>query len=355
MCNFFEIRILPQTIENMRFLIFVFLGICCTSTIYTQDIHFTQPHLAPVWANPGEAGLFLGSARVSGIYRGQWGGGTVTKSINTPTFTVDAPLIRGLRKKDWIGVGGTIIQDKRGLAAIKSTAFLISAAYHISLDKKQKRILSIGAQGGRMSWTDDLTDPALRFEEELNGTTPTGQSTERDIKGKSDFFDLNAGAVFTTALNKTMTLKAGLSLSHLLKSKYNLLQGGTDVSEKLPTRINFYSRMGIGLGKVWSMHPSVYIYDMNVGSAPAVAITDLLGYKFNTETTLYGGLGYRMGDALTLQLGADYKDIKLGLAWDANTSGHTKSIHQAFELGATYIMKFKKKPKADPAIICPRF
>ena len=78
-----------------------------------QDIHFSQYSLSPMTTNPAKAGSFKGTFRVGGIYRDQWG--TVLQNqYRTPSFYIDAPIVRGFRKKDWVGIGVHFLNDQSG-------------------------------------------------------------------------------------------------------------------------------------------------------------------------------------------------------------------------------------------------
>ncbi|MBK9681630.1 MAG: type IX secretion system membrane protein PorP/SprF [Saprospiraceae bacterium] len=61
-----------------------------------QDIHFTMFDLSPLTLNPGLIGDFNGTFRVTGNYRIQWP--TIAK-YQTPSIGIDAPLLKGFRKK----------------------------------------------------------------------------------------------------------------------------------------------------------------------------------------------------------------------------------------------------------------
>jgi hypothetical protein len=68
------------------------------------------------------------------------------------------------------------------------------------------------------------------------------------------------------------------------------------------------------------------------------------------------GLGYRVGDAIQILVGADVKDVKVQLGYDVNVNGligATNSVG-AFELAVSYIGKVYKKPKVDATKVCPR-
>src|SRR5690606_20163402 len=66
-----------------------------------QDIHFTLHHMTPLAFNPANTGGFYGSYRLSALYRDQYRTVAGKGAYSTPTFSVDVPVIRGFREKDW--------------------------------------------------------------------------------------------------------------------------------------------------------------------------------------------------------------------------------------------------------------
>ena len=129
-----------------RLYIIIFLLVCflATEKSNAQDIHYTLFDMSPLALNPAMAGGFSGSVRISGIVRDQWFSGLDTDGdlFFTPTINIDAPIIKGLREQDWIGVGlGYLFNDNAGnlvdqqtnkKGTIVSSGFYVGAAYHLS-------------------------------------------------------------------------------------------------------------------------------------------------------------------------------------------------------------------------------
>ncbi|MBL0100857.1 MAG: hypothetical protein IPP49_13160 [Saprospiraceae bacterium] len=57
-----------------------------------------------------------------------------------------------------------------------------------------------------------------------------------------------------------------------------------------------------------------------------------------------------------IYIGAEFKDIRVGLAYDLTLSSATIADRSVggFELAARYLGKIYKKPKPKPVIFCPR-
>src|SRR5688572_1409637 len=131
----------------MRFVCALFLTLGF-QLVYSQDIHFTLHQMTPLAFNPAHTGAFYGSYRVSALYRDQYRTVAGKGAFSTPTFSIDAPIIRGFKETDWVGVGLFFYTDKSGTAGLTQQAFKVSAAYHLAMNKAGTSVLSISYQTG---------------------------------------------------------------------------------------------------------------------------------------------------------------------------------------------------------------
>ena len=75
---------------------FVFLFFAGIASGNAQSVvHFSLYEMNPLYVNPAKSGDFLGTVRVGGLYREQWGFSNVT----TPFAFFDSPILNGFRKK----------------------------------------------------------------------------------------------------------------------------------------------------------------------------------------------------------------------------------------------------------------
>lgn len=328
--------------------------------MYGQDIHFTLHHMTPVAFNPANTGGFYGSYRLAGLYRDQYRTVTGAGAFMTPTFSVDAPILKGFREKDWVGVGLFFFADKSGDAGLSQTAYKLSAAYHLSLNKKGNSVLAIGYQFGGVSRRIKNIDK-LVFEDGL--LDPGGQSSEAindDEKGKS-YSDHVGGLKFTSKYNKTDEFFIGISASRFGKPDWSL-QDSNGRYEVLP-KMHGQIGMSTVLSDKIRFSPNISYQRIMQGSESSFVVQGLIDYLYNKEknVVLLGGLGYRsganIGDALQVMLGAYVKDIRVMLGYDLNISSLSSASGSqgGFELAALYIGKVYKRPKPDPIIFCPRF
>jgi len=329
-------------------LFFLFLG-----SLTAQDIHFTQFYLSPITTNPGNTGNYYGSVRVGGIYRGQLYSTSSIGNYKTPLVYLDAPIITGFRKKDWVGIGATLYQDKTGVAGLTNSGIFFSAAYHLALGSKST--LSVGAMGG--SAQVKLSDlEQLKFGDGLKSG-----STSADISSLSTqtnrAWDFSAGAMVKTPINNMVKATFGLSFRHLTQPReLTILQGGGS-NFRRPLQMALHGQFDITFSPVFSLTP-MFFYQ-TTAKQREVMVQALSGFKLKKEDemTLQAGLGYRLGDAVQLLLGADWGDLRVGLGYDVTTSGLTAVTkgQGAFEVGLAYIFKIYKNPDIKPVIFCPRF
>jgi type IX secretion system PorP/SprF family membrane protein len=315
-----------------------------------QDIHFTLFNYAPLSLNPALTGAYEGSVRVGGIYRDQWSQALNGNQFTTPSFFIDAPIINGFGKNDWVGVGAMFYQDEAGSGELGKTAFLFSGAYHKGFDNKGKSVLTLGVQGG-LAQRGFNNIEGLVFADALIGNTSTGETIPED---KTQFLDLSAGVLFRQIVNDNTMFNMGVGVKYLTTPEYNILTGGG--SRDLPIRINGHAMLEAGIGDKWLLSPTVLYTSMGPASELAGQIWS--GYRINPEKeiTLRFGLGYRLGDAGEVLLGLDYGDLRAAVSYDINVSdlSEVSNFRGGFELAAYYVFKIYKDPAIPPVIFCPQ-
>lgn len=345
-------------------LLTLFSAVLIGSGLWAQDIHFTQYYMSPMTLNPSMAGKFEGTARIGGIYRDQWS--SVIKAYRTPSAWVDAPIIRGFRKRDWIGVGFMLYQDKAGVAALSHGAAKLGATYHLALDRKGNAVLSIG---GHYGGEQRKIDPEkLRFGDGYNSLGDYVNSLSKDdgrIAGNANYSDIDLGINLSSRLNKKMDFNLGFSMFHLTKPNYSLVTsgggGGTSTPtagvSQLPRRAVAHGQFNVQLDDKMTLSPS-FIFQTMSGN-DEIMVQAMTGYLINPEKdiTLNLGLGYRLSDAVNILAGMKYKDLRVGIAYDVNTSSlsNVSNYRGGFEIAANYIIKIYKPAVVRPKVLCPRF
>jgi type IX secretion system PorP/SprF family membrane protein len=332
-----------------------FLAVFFYQSIFAQEIHWTMYDMSPLTLNPANTGAYEGTFRVGGIYRDQYNSISNATGYKTPSFYIDAPIIKGFGKNDWVGLGFVVYNDQAGAGKLTTLGTLFSASYHLGLNKKGTTVLTLGAQGGMMQRSVDVKNTGWIFEDELviNGGQESQESANRDILGaEKRYLDFNGGLLLSSKLNKTTDMRIGIAVKHITQPKYNLANSRV---ERLPIRISAHGTFDIGLTDKWMLSPS-FLFN-NIEKMSEGVIKALLGYRFKPDLTFRFGPGYRLGDAAAVIVGMDYKQFKVGLSYDLTVSELSSANNNqgGFEIGVSYIARIFKQPVAKPVIFCPRF
>jgi type IX secretion system PorP/SprF family membrane protein len=343
-----------------------------------QDLHYSYYHFTPLSVNPANSGAFSGSYRVSGIYTRK-DFGFSDQGYQNFSLSADAPIVRGIRKQDWIGIGvqADVINSLNGSGTIevinlndpKKTAqnwtfIKISAAYHLALDKKQTNILTLGAQmsNGNRSLAN-IANGDTRY-----GLLGLGNDPDRDKymanfgqNGEFNFKyrDISMGLLFN-ARRKTSDLRLGFAMEGLFSPKVGLYSKNNQISkDSVETKffgLNIHGDYRMDINKRTSITPSFNYY--SIGPANAFNVNSHVWYKINPDKEFKGGLGLGLRNVrdIILYVGAEFNDIQVGFAYDMNIDSRSiaSSGLGGFELAARYIGKIYKKPKVKPVIFCPR-
>jgi type IX secretion system PorP/SprF family membrane protein len=355
-------------IRNLLILIATF---CTLQHASAQNIHFSQFNMSPQTLNPALTGAFQGTIRLNGIYREQYR--TLMSSGNdrftTPALSVDANIMRGLRRKDWISGGIMLFSDKAGAVSLSQNAFKLAAAYHLALDKKGSTVLALGAHYGVVGVS--LKGGSWRFADEILSGMPSDDRTNLGIQldngdGKNSAKDLDAGLLLSGKLNKQMDYNLGFSMFHLLTPKYSLANGtqgaptpgtSTDSRQDRPLRTTLHGQFNIQLSKSMTFSPS-FAFQTTRG-LDEIILQAMGGYKLDPKKdfTLMYGLGYRFREGFHPMIGMKQKDVQVGLAYDINTNGtsNESNYRGGFEVAASYIFRIHKPATIKPQVICPRF
>ncbi len=320
-----------------------------------QDLHFSQFAMSPLSLNPANTGAFEGTFRIGGIYRDQWKS-VITNQYKTPLIYVDAPVITGFRRQDWVGVGVEAYQDKAGIGQMTNSGFLFSGAYHAGLDKKAKSVLTLGFQAGYVQRRIGDRDK-FQFEDNQKTGQPVASSQDYSKLATQDtkFVDMTAGIGLRSQLNAKTRMNAGFAIHHINRPANTYKSGGSNWKQPFLYAANL--GLDIDLTQKWILSPNL-LYQ-SVAGASEINVQALGSYLFSPtkKIRLNAGLGYRVADAAMVILGMDYGDLRVGAAYDINVSSlsQVSNYRGGVEIAAAYIVKIYKTPDVKPVIFCPRF
>ncbi|MFC2175367.1 type IX secretion system membrane protein PorP/SprF [Bacteroidota bacterium] len=281
----------------------LFLG---TSVFAQQDPQFSMNMFNRLFTNPGYAGSSNGIC-ANALHRQQWvgfDGRPITTVVN----------VDGTVKALHGGVGLSFLSDKLG--AQYAGGVKLSYAYRLGLGPGT---LGIGIEGGVMFNTLDGTKLRAIQENDPNIIT---------TKAGGVAPDLGFGLYYHTD-----KLYAGISANHLIGPivKFN----GSMDSTRYTVARNYY----VMAGYTWDMTQTLAL-------KPSVFLkTDASSVQFDVNLSLmwknmvWGGVSYRMDDAVSVMAGVQIKEFRIGYAYDITTSGLNKFSSGTHEVMLGYCYK----------------
>lgn len=334
--------------------------------VKAQDVHYTDYQYAGLYFNPAQTGGFSGTYRIGGIYRSQFSN-FIINPFQSTMFSVDAPLNFGFKDHHWIGLGGAFYFDQAGDIALRNAGGLLSLSYHISLDKDYKRVITLGGQLGQVQRSVNDADAARFPEDLLGGTGDKDRSLIEDYK--QGYTDINFGVMYKQRMAQSL-LEFGVALYHINNPSPRFNNGMVD--NPVGRRLNIHGIYRTAITERFQISPIVYFSSNGTFTNTAIQCK---GYFTLLESTkaddrrrsrsrkkeeigqVYFGLGYRLGDAIQMMAGTEFRDWHIGISYDMTVSSaaNYNNSFGAIELAAYKIIKVYKKPVVDPTLFCPRF
>jgi type IX secretion system PorP/SprF family membrane protein len=339
--------------KNIKYILGALTATFLSSAALAQDVHFSQFQMAPISSNPAQTGGFEGTFRVGGIYREQWASILGGNKFQTPSAYLDAPIVRGFGKNDWVGAGAVVINDKAGSAGFENTTALLSLAYHLGLGKKGNSTLALGVQGGIVN--KKFSTAGLMGEEDIKNNTKDGMG-ESFGNTNISYPDFAGGAMFTHTISSKINFNVGAAMAHFTLPKETFKNTGF---QTLSSRITAQAGANIDLAERITLMPAI-MYQTQAKTSE-LNVQSNVGFHMNAakDITVLGGLGYRAtkADALFPMVGVWYKGLRAGVAYDINLGDlnpYTRG-NGGFEIGLSYIARISKLPVVKPILFCPRF
>jgi type IX secretion system PorP/SprF family membrane protein len=334
-----------------KILVFGISLFCICATAFGQDPHFSQFFASPLTLNPALTGRFDGTVRAAGNYRNQWP--TINNAFLTYTASVDFAVMQDrISEIDRWGVGILALADQQADGVLKNTYYALSTAYHKGLDEDGYHQLAIGFQGTFAQ--KRLNTANLKFEDQLRSDGFTGITSEifNPQNLNINYFDLNAGIMFSGVTGGNMSYYAGGSIYHINRPRESFTGADFALQPRYTGHLGAY----LPVGNAAVLHTSG-LFQYQAGASETV-IGGALGLIANpnetiSPTTLYVGSWYRFGDALIPYVGLEFGPFRFGASYDVNTS-QLRSVSQSrggFEISLIYI----NKPSGDRPLNCPKF
>ncbi|MCC6185837.1 MAG: PorP/SprF family type IX secretion system membrane protein [Chitinophagaceae bacterium] len=312
-----------------------------TSCAFAQDVHFTQFNSTPLLLNPAFTGAFDGPIRVSAIYRNQWRSVLGSAAYRTIAVSADAPIVREISGDDYLAGGIQVYNDVAGDGNLSNFSGLLSVAYHKFLGLDGNKILSVGLQGGYTSKSIDISK--LYFGNQYQDGSFQGPSNTQLNSSPVRYATVNAGIGYAQKVSEKFSFNLGVAGNNLNQPQESINKiKNSDVG--LGMRLSAQAGAIIYTGERLSLRPAV-LYQTQSATTEIIA-----GNEFNyivgsdpevrgLASSIFVGGWYRNNDAFMVSAGVEFKGIRVGVAYDYNTSSlNTVSNGKGgFEIGVRYI------------------
>lgn len=316
-------------IKRLYIIIFALLmWIACGFVSKAQvDPQFTQYFAVPTYYNSAATGQsdFI---RIRGGSRLQWVG--IDNAPKAFLLTADMPF-KLLNKR--FGTGISIQQESLGL--YRNLTADAQLSYKLKLFKGT---LSVGFQIGFMNENFKGSQVVLPDDDDYHEGTDEDIPTT-DLSGSS--MDLGIGVFYEHKL-----FWAGVSLQHANSPTITFnAESGTGTNEKnyeFQAGRTLYFMAGSNIpikNTLFELIPSVLVKsDFSFTTAEATA-------RLRYRKFLTAGVGYRYDDAVSIMLGAEFKNFFLGYSYDYPTSAISKASSGSHEIFAGYSLKLDLSEK----------
>ena len=277
------------------------------SMIKAQDPHFSQYYSSPLTLNPSMTGYTDGDSRFAANYRQQWW--SLGSPYTTGTVSYDSKILQKKLDKDVLGFGVLALFDESSGGGFKNVNFAASLAYHKSLNEQSK----IGAGFQLVYASRFINSEKLNFASQFNGSgfDTNIPSTESFGSLQRDYFDINTGIQYSYQSDK-VDAYAGASLYHIGRPNISFLK---NEMYRLPQRFtaHFGSRITVGENSNKLFFSGIY---MQQAGANETNLGVAYGINASDKAIVYGGLWYRIKDAIIPYIGLGYNNFDLGVSYD---------------------------------------
>lgn len=317
----------------------------CTIGAFAQDPLFSQYYQAPLFLNPGFAGL-TARQRVVINHRVQWPG--LPQAFSTSAASYDAYLQRISS-----GIGVLITSDKMGSMNWRSNTVQVLYSYKVHLS--ELLIFSPGISFGYGS--NGLDRSKLKMGDVLQYGGATMDPSISKLTN-SNYMDFGSGFLLYTN-----NIWLGAAFSHLNRPHLSVL--GED--DQLDMKTTIHAGVKIELTSRSRSARAVYFTPSFIYRMQGKTFSQLdLGVNFHADPISLG-VWYRgkpftknvtnaiSQDAVILFLGMYLKKFTVGYSYDFTISSLGPGTGGAHELSITYELPARKRYNKNKLIPCPVF
>lgn len=301
-----------------------------TSSLNSQDIHFSQITESTLLLNPSQAGLGH-DVRAVVNFKDQW-----RSVVSAPYQTINASADFALMQKmsgSHLGIGVNVFNDKAGDAKMSTTIGQLHVAGAIGLNSSN--ILSAGVVAGYGQ--RNLNYGGLSWGNQYDGQQyNSGLASGEPVNFASySYMDIGAGLSWMFRVgNSTMTSKdariinIGFAVHHLNKPVYSFYN---DNAAKLPMKYVAHGNAYFGLKNTNMVLEPSYYFALQGGHmeiTPGMLCKIVLGqssmYTDRKKASAISLGGYfRFRDAIVPMVRYEYMNFSVATSYDINISGLT--------------------------------
>lgn len=327
-----------------------------------QDVHFSQYRTFASSLNPSLVGNYDGSYRLAVIYRNQWGSALGKSAYQTIGADVDFCLLEGYLRTDKLAIGVGFFNDRSGQAGLSNQNVSLSVAYHKGFGKFNNHRLSIAAQG--VYFQKNVNNPT--FGDQFRGHNQTMSLASNELFDRGFYkFDFNAGLYWRSTFKERVKLGVGFAVYHLVEPKQNVVSTSQSKDYVLPRRYvgDFHLEAFLDKKKKYSLSPE-FVYQRQATAQeilPGLMFTYYFNTGFRNNNSVSFGSRFRLGgttpDAAVPAVQVEFRNVKLGFAYDVNISPLKSSTlnRGGFEISLSYVGESIKSFKANKSLPSRRF
>ncbi len=333
----------------MRKISLLILAAFISTCAIAQDPHFSQFFASPLTLNPAFTGKFDGQWRLAVNHRDQWP--SIPKAYVTTSGSFDFGIMKDkLPAGDVFGIGISGLSDASANDQLKLNYGSISMSYHKALDEDGYNTIGAGFQGTYSSLT--LDEGKLTFEDMLRQNGFTGARTDFLTNGNNqNYFDVNAGLLFSGSSNGANNYYAGVSVYHVNRPKV----GFKEQNYLLANRITLHGGGSVPIADALTLNASFIYQSQN--KASETTLGGALAYNLNADyanpSSIFIGSWLRLNDALIPYVGLEVNGLRIGASYDVNISSLKTAT--ASRGGSEFSLIYIKRKSESKGIPCPKF
>ena len=348
--------------------LFVAVAVAALQT-QAQDLHFSQYYTQASTLNPSLVGNYDGSYRLAAIYRDQWSSAVGKSGFKTIGADVDFCLLEGYLKTDKLAIGVGFFNDRSGSAGLSILNANLTVAYHKGFGRLGQHRLSVALQGAFVQ--KRVEDPLFGDQFLGHNQTPANASAENFNRGFMQG-DFNMGVYWRSNIKDKVKLGVGFGAYHLITPKQSLVTnqstGTTDKNSVLPRKFTADLNVEAFLDKKnkVSLSPEILVMYQSpfMEILPGLSATYYFNTGFRTNNSISAGLRFRYSgitkgtsDAVIPMINAEFRNVRLGFAYDVNVSSLKTSTTNrgGFEISLSYVGETIKSFKANKSLPSRRF